>query len=109
MEALQCSKCKTQDHHGKNNYFCNCEGRNIKLAKELRERGINAWEKPEHIDVYADTEEEFVEKSLTTRRPCTVWMRGSLDQKKIDQLLKERGIVFVNTSLDQDKNGTIYL
>jgi len=36
-------------------------------------------------------------------------MRGNLDQKKIDELLKERGIVFVNTSLDQDKNGTIYL
>lgn len=41
MEALQCSKCKTEDHEGFNNYFCRCEGRNIKLAKELRERGIS--------------------------------------------------------------------
>jgi hypothetical protein len=47
MEALQCSKCRTQDHHGHNNYFCRCEDRNIKLAKELRERGISTWEKKE--------------------------------------------------------------
>ena len=47
MEALQCSKCPTQDHHGHNNYFCRCEGRNIKLAKELRERGIDTWKKEE--------------------------------------------------------------
>jgi hypothetical protein len=44
MEALQCSKCATLDHHGYNKYFCRCEDRNIKLAKELRERGINAWD-----------------------------------------------------------------
>ena len=47
MEALQCSQCSTQDHHGHNNYFCRCESRNIKLAKELRERGIGAWQKSE--------------------------------------------------------------
>lgn len=47
MEALQCSKCATEDHDGFNNYFCRCESRNIKLAKELRERGITAWSKPE--------------------------------------------------------------
>jgi len=47
MEALQCSKCSTQDHHGHNNYFCHCERRNIKLAKELRERGIDTWDKTE--------------------------------------------------------------
>jgi len=50
MEALQCSKCRTQDHHGHNNYFCHCEDRNIKLAKELREIGIGTWEKPENKD-----------------------------------------------------------
>ena len=49
MEALQCSKCATQDHHGHNNYFCRCEDRNTKLAKELRERGIGAWQKPKTI------------------------------------------------------------
>jgi hypothetical protein len=45
MEALQCSKCSTEDHNGHNNYFCRCEDRNIKLEKELRERGITTWEK----------------------------------------------------------------
>jgi hypothetical protein len=50
MEALQCSKCSTQDHQGHNNYFCLCEDRNIKLSKELRERGISCWEKPETKD-----------------------------------------------------------
>ncbi len=49
MEALQCSKCSTLEHHGQGNYFCNCEDRNIKLAKELRERGIIPWKKQETI------------------------------------------------------------
>lgn len=58
MEALQCSKCATLDHHGYNKYFCRCEDRNIKLAKELRERGINVWNKNELLNQYPEKVEE---------------------------------------------------
>lgn len=33
---LKCEKCSEEDHDGFNNYFCRCEDRNIKLAKQLR-------------------------------------------------------------------------
>lgn len=56
--------------------------------------------KRNHIDVFADTEEDFVELSLTTPRPCTVWMKGDLDQQKIDEICKRRGIFFVKTHID---------
>ena len=109
MEALNCSKCSTQDHHGHGNYFCRCEGRNIKLAKELRERGMNPWQKPNHMEIYAEDEEDFVEKTLTTPRPCTIWMKGNFDQKKIDEAAKRRGVYFIKTKIDNDGEGTICL
>lgn len=37
-----CSKCAKEDHEG---YFCRCEGRNIRLAKQMREEGKGAWVK----------------------------------------------------------------
>lgn len=108
MEALQCSKCSTQDHHGHGSYFCLCEDRNIKLAKELRERGINVWKKPETIEVYADDEEDFVEKSLSTPRPCVIWMKGDFDQQKIDEICKRKGVFFIKTNINGTE-GTICL
>ncbi len=56
MEALQCSTCPIEDHEGINNYFCRCEYRNIKIAKQLRQRGINVWEK-------SDKKKELEKKS----------------------------------------------
>jgi len=46
--------------------------------------------------VYADTEEDFVELCLNTPRPCVVWMRGNLNQEKIDRICEEKGVCFVN-------------
>lgn len=37
---LVCHKCDESEHEG---YFCRCEGRNIKLAKQLREKGVFKW------------------------------------------------------------------
>ena len=47
------------------------------------------------IELYADDEEDFVEKSLNTPRPCTVWMRGDFSQLKIDEIFKRGGICFI--------------
>ncbi len=35
-----CSKCPKEDHEG---YFCRCEGRNIRLARQEREEGKSVW------------------------------------------------------------------
>jgi len=47
------------------------------------------------IEVYTDNEEDFVEKFLSTPRPCTIWMRGDLNQDKIEEISKRRGICFI--------------
>jgi hypothetical protein len=52
------------------------------------------------IELVAEDEEDFVEKSLTTPRPCTIWMPLHCDQKKIDEICKRRGIFFVKTNID---------
>ncbi len=39
--ALKCDKCQESDHE---EYFCRCESRNIRLAKQLRHKG-KSWEK----------------------------------------------------------------
>lgn len=43
---FKCEKCDLQDHD--ENHFCRCEGRNIKLAKQHRENGVNLWEKKDN-------------------------------------------------------------
>lgn len=96
---LKCPYCELIDHD--ENHFCRCEDRNIKLAKQYRNDGVNLWKKPEHIEVFAETEEEFVNLCLNTRRPCTVWQKGSLSQKKIDEIFKQRGIFLLNTNFDE--------
>lgn len=60
------------------------------------------------IELIAEDEEDFVEKTLTTPRPCTIWMRGDFDRKKIDEIAKRRGIFFINTNIDGNE-GTICL
>jgi hypothetical protein len=35
-----CSNCTKEEHEG---YFCRCEGRNIRLAKQEREEGKSVW------------------------------------------------------------------
>lgn len=95
---LKCPHCELIDHN--ENHFCRCEGRNIQLARQYRKDGINIWKKPDHIDVFAETEEEFVDLCLNTRSPCTVWQKGSLDQAKIDEICKERGVFLINTNID---------
>lgn len=35
-----CPNCTKEEHEG---YFCRCEGRNIRLARQLREEGKGAW------------------------------------------------------------------
>ena len=59
-------------------------------------------------DIYAENEEDFVEKCLTSPRPCTVWMRGDFCQDKIDEICKRRGIFFFPNFLTE-KNNTLYL
>jgi hypothetical protein len=61
------------------------------------------------IELIAEDEEDFVEKSLNTPRPCTIWMRGDFDKKKIDEAAKRRGIFFLNTNIDGEQGGTICL
>lgn len=60
------------------------------------------------IELIAEDEDDFVEKSLTTPRPCTIWMKGDFDQKKIDESSKRRGIFFLNTNNNRNV-GTICL
>ena len=38
----KCEKCSDEDHEG---FFCRCEPRNIKLAKQRREKGLSVWKK----------------------------------------------------------------
>ena len=64
---------------------------------------VNIFMERKHTEVFAYTEEEFVELSLTTPRPCTVWMRGDLDQEKIDEICKKRGLFFVKTDIDGEE------
>lgn len=40
----KCDKCTEEQHEGHLKMFCRCEGRNIKVAKELRDKGIS-WSK----------------------------------------------------------------
>lgn len=35
-----CPNCTKEEHEG---YFCRCEGRNIRLARKMREEGKGAW------------------------------------------------------------------
>ncbi len=37
---LVCSKCTKEEHEG---YFCRCEDRNIRLARQIREEGKSPW------------------------------------------------------------------
>lgn len=60
------------------------------------------------IELYADDEEDFVEKCLNTQRPCTIWMKGDLDKHKIDEICKRRGIYFMG-GLKLPKNDVISL
>ena len=55
------------------------------------------------IEVIAEDEDDFVEKSLSTPRPCTIWMKADFDQKKIDEATKRRGIVFIKTNIEGDE------
>lgn len=57
--------------------------------------------------VFAEDEEDFVEKYLTTPRPFTIWMKKNLDLKKIHEIAKERGIFFMN--MNSEPSETIYL
>jgi hypothetical protein len=60
------------------------------------------------IELIAEDEDDFVEKSLTTPRPCTIWMRGDFDQAKIDEAAKRRGIFFLKTNINGNE-GSICL
>lgn len=40
-DYLRCKTCKEEDHELYNS--CRCEGRNIRIAKERRERGESPW------------------------------------------------------------------
>lgn len=40
--SLKCDKCPDEDHQGYQGYFCRCEDRNIRLAKQLRAEG-KSW------------------------------------------------------------------
>lgn len=106
MLSLQCAKCSIQDHHGYGNYFCRCEDRNIHIAKELRERGMGPWQSKELLEVYADDEEDFVQKFLITPRPCVIWMKGNFDKEKIDKICERRGIYFINADFNGKKGIT---
>lgn len=48
--ASRCEKCSENDHEGPDKMFCRCEGRNIKLAKQLRNEGKSPWQKNEIIE-----------------------------------------------------------
>ena len=47
-DYLKCKSCMKSDHEGQ---FCRCEGRNIRIAKEIRSRGENPLSKsqPERL------------------------------------------------------------
>jgi len=38
----QCSSCPIEEHEGK---FCNCEERNSRIAKKIKEKGERTWRK----------------------------------------------------------------
>ena len=44
-----CSNCTKEEHE---RYFCQCEGRNIRLAKQLREEGKSPWQKLGNVEKY---------------------------------------------------------
>lgn len=44
-DYLKCKICHVSDHEGQ---FCRCEGRNIRIAKEKRERCEQTWKR--HIE-----------------------------------------------------------
>jgi len=46
---LKCEICVESDHEGQ---FCRCEGRNIKIAKEMRAREESPWltSQPERLN-----------------------------------------------------------
>ena len=48
-ESLKCEKCSEDDHEG---YFCRCEGRNIRLARQLREKGLSPWQKDNKAELF---------------------------------------------------------
>lgn len=49
IDTLKCDKCSDEDHEG---IFCRCESRNIRIAKEKREKGECPWSKsqPERLN-----------------------------------------------------------
>lgn len=49
-DYLKCTKCADQEHEG---IFCRCEMRNIRVAKERRNRGESPWKsllQPERLN-----------------------------------------------------------
>jgi hypothetical protein len=60
------------------------------------------------IILIAEDEDDFVEKSLTTPRPCTICIRGDFDQAKIDEAAKRRGIFFLKPNINRNE-GSICL
>jgi len=47
---FKCEKCPAKDHEGRDNYFCRCEDRNIKLAKQLRSKKHDATLRQLNLD-----------------------------------------------------------
>jgi hypothetical protein len=45
-DYLKCNKCYESDHEGK---FCRCEDRNIRIAKEQRNKNESPWQ-PERLN-----------------------------------------------------------
>ncbi len=58
-DYLRCKSCMESDHEGQ---FCRCEGRNIRIAKEMRSRGESPWFKsqPERLSEKTSKEEAIV-------------------------------------------------
>lgn len=91
MQDLKCSKCPEEDHE--NTYFCRCEGRNIELAKQLRENGVNTFRKMNEYKV--KDEYDFVEKYCNSVRPCIFWLPNDFDLDKVDEITSERGFIIM--------------
>lgn len=45
-DYLKCDICKEQDHEGQ---FCRCEMRNLRIAKEMRDRKESWWNKQQEL------------------------------------------------------------
>ncbi len=54
----------------------------------------------ERIEVYAEDEEDFVEKYFCTPRPCIIWTKPDFDKQKMNKLMENRGYFFMNTNID---------